>query len=325
MLSPYQRAKSPSTFKIPEVRHELLHSQRLLYRICTLENEGDLHGAERAQDKFSTLVSRGFPEGLHDLVEDVHIACDWALGHSGPKVNVLRAAILFTGALLKNEETSTAIPILRKLETATNGHRELTSLWAINSAIGLSKFSPGAVDSLWDTAIREMPLGRWMHYPSLANGCREHIRKLRLQHQENGDLQSLLTACPLAERAYAALTHRSVKGTEFETSREVVTLLVELAQTQRASSDDGFGALEMPGATELMELAVINAAANGREIDLFTTSLTILAQHYATCGEREKARNTAVQALAECTDLPTRNPEMIRLLQVIFEANKDDP
>lgn len=288
-----------------------------------LENKGDLHGAEKAQRDFTKVVSQGFQESLHDLAEDIHIACDWALSHNGRTPNVIRAAVLFTGALLKNNETSTAIPILRKLEPATHGDRELKAIWAINSAVALSKFTPDAVVGLWETAIREMPLGRWMLYPSLAIGCREHIRKLRTNHQENGDLQSLLAAAPLAERAYAALTQRAMKGSDFETSSEAVSLLIEIAKTQHAVSSDAFGALEMPGATELMELAVINAAASRREIDLFAKSLTFLAQHYSTCGDREKARDTAIQALGECAQLPTQNADMMKLLQAIFEANKD--
>ena len=323
MTSPYQRAKPPSTFEIPEVRDELLHSQRLLYRVCMLENKGDHHGAEKAQRHFTDVVSRGFPESLHDLVEDVHIACNWALSHNGRNDSVIRAALLFTGALLSNKETSTAVPLLRKLEPATNGHGELKSIWAINSAIAFSKFTPDAVDGLWETAIREMPLSRWMHYPSLAIGCREYLRKLRTNHQENGNLQSLLAAAPLAERAYAALTQRVVKGSEFETSSEAISLLIEIGRTQHAVSSDAFGALEIPDATELMELAVVNAAANRREIDLFAKSLTFLAQHYSTCGNRDKARDTAINALAECAQLPTQHPEMIKLLQAIFEANKD--
>lgn len=323
MSSPYQRAKSPTAFEIPEVRDELLYSQRLLYRVCMLEHQGDHQGAEKAQRHFTEVVSRGFPESLHDLVEDVHIACDWALSHHGRNDNVVRAAILFTGALLSNKETSTAVPILKKLEPATTGNRELKAIWAINSAIALSKFTPDAVDGRWEIAIREMPLSRWMHYPSLAIGCREHLRKLRLQHQDDGDLQSLLAAAPLAERAYAALTQRIVKGTEFETSGEAVSLLIEIANIQRATSNDAFGALDMPGATQLMELAVVNAASNKRETDLFAKALTFLAQHYSTCGHRDKARDTAIQALAECVEFANKNPEMIKLLQAIFESNKD--
>jgi hypothetical protein len=323
MTSPYQRAKHPSTFEIPEVRDELLYSQRLLYRLCTLENEGNPLRAAKAQRHFTEVVQRSFQESLHDLAEDVHIACDWALKHNGRNENVIRAAILFAGALLNNKETSTAVLILRKVEPATNGDRELKAIWAINSAIAFLTFKPDAIDGYWQTAIREMPLPRWIHYPSLIMGCRDHIRKLRIQHQENGDLQALLAAAPLAERAYAALTQRVVKGSHIETSRETVSLLIELAKTQHVSSTEGLGSLDIPGATPLMELAVINAAANKQAVDLFAKSLTFLAHHYSACGDREKARDTAVQAIAECAQLPIQNPAMIRILHAIFESNKD--
>jgi hypothetical protein len=196
-------------------------------------------------------------------------------------------------------------------------------MWAINAALAFVTFKPDAADGLWETAIRDMPLSRWMYYPSLVIGSTRHIRKLRTQSQDGGDLQSLLAAAPLAERAYAALTHRSIKGSHLETSREAVGLLIEIANLQHAAATDSFISLDIPEATKLMELSVVNAAANRKEVDLFAKALTFLAQHYSTCGDREKAKDTSIQALSECAQLPKQEPEMVRLLLAIFEANKD--
>jgi hypothetical protein len=145
-----------------------------------------------------------------------------------------------------------------------------------------------------------------------------------LQQEEEGDLQTLLAIGPLAERAYAALTTVAVKGTAFERSGEAVRLLVEIGKTQLAYTRDAFGPLEVPSATQILELAAINAAANTTEEDLFPRALTTLAEHYSTCGEREKARDAAGQAILEYAQCSRPNPEAIKALQLIFEANKDE-
>jgi len=115
-----------------------------------------------------------------------------------------------------------------------------------------------------------------------------------------------------------------VKGTPFERSGEVVRLLVEIGRTQLAYTRDAFGSLEIPNATQILELAAINAATNTTEEDLFPRALTTLAEHYSTCGESEKARDAAGQAILEYAQCSKHNPEVIRALQLIFEANKDE-
>jgi hypothetical protein len=324
MTHPYHRAKpSCSTFEIPEVRDELLHSQRVLYTLCGCENEGNKTGARDALALFNELVVGGFEENVYDLSEDVHNVCTWALRQDSPPQTVLQAATLFAGALLHHGHTAPAVLILRRLDNAPFKSREIKSLWAVNSAIASEGLSGHPSDSHWETAIQEMPIHRWQHYPSLIVGCRNLLRRLRLQHEEKGDLQALLAAGPLAERAHAALTTRSAKATPFERSGEAVRLLVEVAHTQHSSTEDGFVALDLPSATHLFEHAVMNAAANATEEDLFTRALTVLAQHYSITGEREKARDAAAQALAEYAWCRKHDPSVIKALQLIFESNRE--
>ena len=324
MTHPYHRAKpNCSTFEIPEVRDELLHSQRVLYSICGCETEGNRQGAQDALALFNELVTGGFEENLYDLAEDMHGVCTWALRQDPPPQTILQAAILFAGALLQHGQVAPAIPLLKRLEDTPFKSREIRSLWAINSAIAHETLSGAPSDGHWETAIQEMPIHRWKHYPSILVGCRNLLRRLRARQEEDGDLQSLLAAGALAERAYTALTHISVKATPCERSGEAVRLLVEVAHTQKACTEDAFGALEIPSATLIFEHAVMNAGANTTEDDLFTLTLTVLAQHYSMNGEREKARDAAGQALAEYAWCKQHDPQVLKTLQLIFEANKE--
>lgn len=325
MTHPYHRAKPDcSTFEIPEVRDELLYSQRVLYTLCACENAHDRQGATETLALFNELVGDGFEENLYDLTEDVHNACNWALRQETPPQRVFEAAILFAGALLQRGYVAPAVPLLKKLTDAPITSHELKSLCAINSAVAFHEITGSPSNEHWETAIREMPLSRWKYYPSLVVGCRNYLRRLRLQQEEEGDLQTLLAIGPYAERAYGALTAVAVKGTPFERSGEAVRLLVEIGKTQLAYTRDAFGPLEIPSATQILELAAINAAANTTEEDLFPRALTSLAEHYSTSGEREKARDAAGQAILEYAQCSRPNPEAIKALQLIFEANKDE-
>lgn len=322
MPSPYHRAKSPITFEIPELRDELLFAQRSLYGLCQLENERDQAGAGRSQLNLMRLMGKLFPENLHDLVEDVHHACDWAMRKESPPERIALSAILFAGTLLLHKEVAAAVPLLKKLEGKLEHNRELKALWAVNYGIALEKLLGESQADLWETAIQEMPLHRWMRYPSLADGTRNYIRRLRLQHEENSDLQSLLAAAPLAERAYASLTHSSVKGSAFESSGPAVRLLVEIARLQQAVSEDGLGALTAPAPLNILELAAINASVNRIEEDLFVRTLTAIADYHSSRGEREKARETALRALVECGTLKKQQPTLLQTIRTIFEANQ---
>ncbi len=325
MTHPYHRAKPDcSTFEIPEVRDELLYSQRVLYTLCACENESNWRGATETLARFKELVGDGFEENLYDLTEDVHNACNWALRQETPPQSVFEAAVLFAGALLQRGYLAPAVPLLKKLEDAPITSHELKSLCAINSAVAVQELTGSPSNEHWETAIREMPLSRWKHYPSLVVGCRNYLRRLRLQQEEEGDLQTVLAIGPIAERAYTALTAVAVKGTPFERSGEVVRLLVEIGRTQLAYTRDAFGPLEIPSATQILELAAINSASNNTEEDLFPRALTSLAKHYSTSGDREKARDAAGQAILEYAQCAKPNPEAIRALQLIFEANKDE-
>jgi hypothetical protein len=324
MTHPYHRAKPAySTFEIPEVRHELLHSQRVLYTLCGCENERNAQGARDALSLFNELVAGGFEENLYDLSEDVHNVCTWALRQDSPPQTILEAATLFAGALIRHGHVAPAILILKRLADAPIKSRELKSVWAINSAIALKELTGTPGDDHWEVAIQQMPINRWKNYPSLAIGCRNLLRRLRLQNEEDGSLQSLLAAGPLAERAYSALSSPSVKATPFERSGEAVRLMVEIAYTQLASTEDAFGALDIPSATHIFEHAAMNAASNNTEEDLFPRTLTTLAQHYSMKGDREMARDAAVQAIAEFASCKYHDPEVIKALHLIFEANKD--
>ena len=298
MPSPYHRAKPPVSFAIPELRDELLFTQRTLYQLCQFENNDDKRGAIRANAQLMKLVGEAFPENLHDLAEDFHSVCDWALRQQQPSTNIIRASILFAGSLLQQREVAAAIPLLKKIGEHVRSDRELKAVWAINYAIANERMLGAPQEELWETAIQEMPLGRWMYCPALAEGARNHIRRLRLRQEETGDLQSLLAAAPLAERAYAAMTQPGVKGSTFETSGPAVRLLVEIARTQHAMSQEAFGPLSLPPPVKLFEQAAINAAVNRSEEDLFVRALTTLADYHSSCGEREKARcRTVVRCL----------------------------
>jgi hypothetical protein len=324
MTHPYHRAKpNCSTFEIPEVRCELLQSQRALYTLCCLENEGNQRGVRQATALFLELASDAFDENLHDLAEDVHNVCRWALRQEKPPQNILQTAILFAGVLLQHEQTAAAIPLLKSLETAPFTSHELRSLWAINSAVGFEKLTKLPNDELWTTAVQEMPLPRWQQYPSLAVGCRNLLRRLRQRHEDHGELQALLAAGPLAERAYAALTSRHVKATPFERSGDAVRLLIEIGHTRHAWTEDAFGDLAIPSSTRVLEQSAITAAVNTTEDDLFPLTLTILAQHYAKIGDREKARDTAAQGLAEYAWCRHHDPKVIQALQLIFHSNTE--
>lgn len=322
MPSPYHRAKSPVSFEIPELRDELLFTQRALYQLCQLENERDQRGAYRAHAHLMKLIGSAFPENLHDLAEDFHSASDWALRQKQPPARILRASILFAGSLLQRQEVAAALPLLKKIGEHVTGDRELKSIWAINYAIGLERLLGTPQEELWETAINEMPLSRWMHYPGLSHGARSHIRRLRMNHEERGDLQSLLAAAPLAERVYAAITQPCVKGSAFEASGPAVRLLIEVARIQHSMSQDAFGPLALPPSVRLFERAALNAALNRSEEDLFVRALTTLANHHSLCGEREKAREIALRALVELGSLRKQHPKLIETIRAIFEANK---
>jgi hypothetical protein len=324
MTHPYHRAKPTcSSFEIPEIRYELLQSQRVLYALCCCENEGNARGAREALNRFNELTADAFEENLYDLTEDVHNASAWALRQHPPSQKILQMAVLFAGALLQHGHVAPAVPLLKRLEDVPFKSRELKSLWAINSAVAFEKLYRIPNDELWAAAVQEMPLNRWQHYPSLAVGCRNLLRRLRLQHEEDGHIQPLLTAGTLAEKAHAALTSPSVKATPFERSGEAVRLLIEIAHAQHAFIEDAFGTLELPSATQIFEHAAINAAQNNTEEDLFPRALTTLAQHYSMIGEREKARDSAAQALAEYAWCKSHDKEVIKTIQFIFEANRD--
>lgn len=323
MSSPYQRAKPHvSSFEIPELRHELLFTQRTLYEVCQRESGKKGGAADRPQEKLMKLIGEAFPENLHDLAEDFHNVCDWAVRREPPSTEIIKTAILFAGALLQRKEVSTAIPLLKKLEGHVGGDRELKSVWAINYAIANERMSGAFQETLWEMAIQEMPLNRWMQYPSLVDGARIYIRKLRRLHEESGDLTSLLAAAPLTERAYLAVTHRDSKGSSFESSGPAVRLLVEIARAQHALSNDAFGPLSIPTPTLILEQAAVNAAVNRTEEDLFVRTLTTLADYHSSCGRRDEARELALRALVECGSLGKKNPKLLETIQAIFEANK---
>ena len=324
MTHPYHRAKPTcSSFEIPEIRYELLQSQRVLYALCCCENEGNERGAREALHLFNDLTANAFEENLYDLTEDVHNACAWALRQDSPSQKVLQMAVLFAGALLQHGHVAPAVPLLKRLENVPFRSRELRALWSINSAVAFETLHHLPNDELWAAAVEEMPPNRWQHYPSLAVGCRNLLRRLRLQHEEEGQIQPLLTAGALAEKAHAALTSPSVKATPFERSGEAVRLLIEIAYAQHAFTEDAFGTLGLPSATHIFEHATINAAQNNTEEDLFTRALTTLAQHYSMIGEREKARDSAAQALAEYAWCKSHDKEVIETIQFILGANKD--
>jgi len=323
MTSPYQRAKTSAPFPIPEVRDELLFTQRTLYELCLREREKDQDGALATLNRATKLLGESFRENLHDIVVDVHNACDWALRQAPPPESVIRASILFAGTLLQHNCVAAAFPLLKKISTGVNNNRELKAIWAINSAIAAEKLHRSPNEDLWETAIQEMPLTRWAHYPSLSVGCRNHIHRLRERHEDDGDLQSLMAAIPLAERAYAALTQRIVKGSSFECSGGAVRLLIEIARTQHAANVSGLGSLEAPPAIDLFKEAATNAAVNREEEDLFARCLAALADHYSTCGDRENARDVALQGITEYAALKREYPKLIEALRATFEANKD--
>lgn len=322
MTHPYHRAKpNCSTFEIAEVRYELLQSQRALYALCCRENEGDARGANKATASFLELVAQAFEENLYDLTEDMHNVCRWALRQKEPPQNILQTAVLFSGRLLQRGHTAAAIPLLKSLENAPFKSAEWRSLWAINSAVGFENLRGILHEELWTTAVHEMPAQRWKEYPTLALGCRCLLRRLRLRHEEQGELQALLSAGPIAEWAHEALTCSHTKGTPFERSGDAIRLLVEIGHTQQSWTESAFGVLEVPSSTRILEHAAIIAAANTTEDDIFPFTLTVLAQHYMKIGEHEKARDTAAQALAEYASCQRHDPMVVHALQMIFHSN----
>jgi hypothetical protein len=323
MNSPYQRAKTSAPFPIPEVRDELLFTQRTLYELCQRETEQDHQGALAALSRATKLLRESFRENLHDIVVDVHNACDWALRQKHPPENVIRAAVLFAGTLLQHGNVAAALPLLKKIEPGFGNNRELKAVWAINLAIATERLYRAPNEDLWETAIQQMPTARWIHYPSLAVGCRNHIHRLREKHENDGDLQSLMAAMPLAERAYVALTHPTVKGSSFERSGSTVRLLIELARMQHATTQDGLEPLTMPSAVDLFKQAIINASVSREEEDLFARSIAALAEHYSSLGDREHARDFAMQGLIECAALKGEHSKLIEALQAILHANSD--
>jgi muconolactone delta-isomerase len=216
-----------------------------------------------------------------------------------------------------------ALPLLRKIGPGFANNRELKAVWAINCAIATERMYRAPSEELWETAIQQMPAARWVHYPSLAVGCRNHIHHLREKHESDGDLQSLLAAMPLAERAYVAITHPTAKGSSFERSASAVRLLIELARMQHASTQNGLGPLAMPSSVELFKQAIINASVSREEEDLFARSMAALADHYSSLGDREHARDFAMQGLIECAALKGKYPKLIEALQAILHANME--
>lgn len=323
MTSPYHRAKTSAPFPIPEVRDELLFTQRTLYELCQREKARDYDGALSTLSRATKLLRESFRENLHDIVVDVHNACDWALRQEPPPESVMRASILFAGTLLQHNCVAAAVPLLKKVGTGLGNDRELKAIWAINSAIAADKLYRSPHEELWETAIQQMPLARWAHYPSLSVGCRNLIHRLRSKHGNDGDLQSLMAAMPLAERAYAALTQRTVKGSRFECSSAAVRLFIEIARTQHDTILNGLGPLDTPPAVDLFKEAATNAAVNREEEDLFVRSIAALADHYSSCGDRGNARDVALQGITEYATLKGEYPQVIEALKATFAANKD--
>jgi hypothetical protein len=323
MSSPYHRAKTSAPFPIPEVRDELLFTQRTLYELCLHERDRNFQGALATLSRATKLLRESFKENIHDIVVDVHNACDWALRQKHPPESVLRAAVLFAGTLLQHNGVAAALPLLRKLESGLGDNRELKGIWAINSAIATEKLYGSPSEELWEIAIQQMPIAKWIHYPSLAVGCRNHIHRLRENRDKRGDLLSLMAAMPLAERAYVALTQPTVKGSSFERSGVAVRLLIELARTQHETTQEGLAPLAMPPAAELFKQATIHASVNHDEEDLFARTLAALADHYSSCGDRENARDIALQGIVTCATLKGHYPQLMEALEAIFEANKD--
>ena len=79
----------------------------------------------------------------------------------------------------------------------------------------------------------------------------------------------------------------------------------------------------MPPAETIFKEAITNAAVNTEEEDLFPRWLASLAEYYSSSGERENAKDYALQGIVECGRLKNQHPDLMMALRKIFEANED--
>ena len=318
MLSPYQEARKTRSIDEPILRPEVLYGKRLLNQ---LRQEAATHKPDKSTlDKFSAFIAKAFPETTVELAGDVHSLCDWANKQKRPGPFISRAATFFAGALVNQGVSSIALTILKKTAVAAKTDRELSAVNSINTATALQKMNPEASTASWEDAITTMPIFKWIEYPSLLSGCHRTLRELRSQSDDHGDITALLLAGNYADRAYAALTNPTIKGTTLEGSVAAVGLLIEVGNVQHATNLSGLAPLEIPEATEIFRLAAINAATNQSEPLLFPRTLTHLAQHYLRTGSAREARDTVLQALVESNKAASHDPDLLKAINLIFQA-----
>jgi hypothetical protein len=319
-LSPYHRAKESRPFDEAVLRPDTLYGQRLLNDLRLHEHRNNQRDGLAAEERFTKLLNTAFPEALHELAIDVHSLCDWATLQAEPHKRVTKVAILFAGTLINKGDIATSIPLLRKASVMAKGDPELYSLASLNQAIAVSTISEDHSWHLWQSALDALPVKQWSRYPALIHGCARLVRHLREDYRSGGEFGQILLAGGYAEYAYEALSAKGLKGTNFETSREAITLLIEIAKTQKEVIRAGLAPLKAPQAGDLFKLAAINAASNQHDPEIFVRALMYLATHHLEMGEKEEAKDAAGQALLEFTQLPSPDPDLGRTLQVIFAA-----
>lgn len=320
MISPYRQTKETRGLELPEVRVERQYGQRLFTQLWQAEHLKRESEAHQAQQKFSQWATKAFPETLREITPDLHAACEWASNQTRHLFALPRAVVLFCGCLLNGKEVSIAIPLIKRAHTLAAGNRELSAVCSINSAIAHRKFSPEIADDEWLKAIRQMPLTEWSRYPTIVQGAFITLQLLRASYEQQDNFPNLLEAASIAERAFIALSSNAAKSTSFQSMPSAVGLLIEVAAIHKATAVAGIPPLAIPPPGEILKLAAVNAGMNTANTQLFPRALMHLAHHHLQEGEKDAARDYAIQGKLACMNIPSCDPDLTRAFDTLIRS-----
>lgn len=355
MLSSRQASKELKTLVLPEVRGEVIRTQKLLNTLlCESRASAETALFTEAEASLLREISKLFPESLWLASELIHTALNETSRRGivyGTHATV-RAAIALSARFImskeqgESDELSLVDPLLRHAIGClkTHPHAELYALCCMNRAIALEKSDSSEETSrigslhrsapLWKEASYQMPSYSWVKYPSLLNGTARLLAHLRDKSEGPHGFTYLLEAAEIARIAYKRITTPPMKGSSLERERPFVALLAEIAATHRLALSHGLPSPHLPDPLAIEEHAYIHSRFSSENPLLFVSMSITLAKGYITAVAQpdniDKARAIIIGAALATNNLdenaagPLRL-ELVTLLAALDEFERESP
>jgi hypothetical protein len=355
MLSTRQASKQLEALVLPEVRGEVIRTQKLINTLlCESRASAETALFTEAEASLLREISKLFPESLSLASGLIHTALNETSRRGlvyGMHATV-RAAIALSARFImskeqgESDELSLVDPLLRHAIGClkTHPHAELYALCCMNRAIAIEMSDSPKVTSrigtlhrsepLWKDASYQMPKHLWVKYPSLLNGTARLLAHLRDKTEGPHGFTSLLEAAEIARIAYERITTPPMKGSSLERERPVVALLAEIAATHRLALSQGLQSSQLPGPLAIEEHAYIHSRFSSENPLLFVSMSITLAKGYITAVAQpdniDKARAIIIGAAHATNYMDEKAAEPLRLelatlLAALDEFERESP